>query len=413
MTSPIRPRLIGIDVMPFQADGQQLLRIASRDRLSDACLPIRREAGVLLQYMNGKHDAMEIRAAVRRDYGFEFAGELVEQLIELLDEIFVLETPRYRRRKSEVENAFRAATVREPAHAGGAYDADPTRLRQQIQGLFEHPSGPGAPGPCTADQSLRAIFAPHIDFRRGGPTFAWAFKELAEQSKATVFVLIGTSHYSAERFILTRKDFQTPLGVAANNRAYVDRLAAAYGADPFADELAHKPEHSLEFHVLFLQYLFNERRPYSIVPVLVGSFQDAIEEQSEPNSMADIQRMVDALQQAEAACDEEVCYVVSGDLAHVGMKFGDAWQVDQARGEWCRQRDSGLLESFSTGRAEQLSAFIAGERDKRRICGFPPGYTMLDAARPAAGKVLRYDQFVDPGGFEIVSFASLAFYGRR
>ena len=33
--------------------------------------------------------------------------------------------------------------------------------------------------------------------------------------------------------------------------------------------------------------------------------------------------MVAALRNAEAAAGEPVCYLISGDLAHIGPKFGD------------------------------------------------------------------------------------------
>ena len=54
---------------------------------------------------------------------------------------------------------------------------------------------------------------------------------------------------------------------------------------------------------------------------------------------------------------------------------------------------------------------IADESDRRRICGLPPTYTLLESIRPRAGKLLHYDQYVHPRGYESVSFASMAFYG--
>jgi hypothetical protein len=53
---------------------------------------------------------------------------------------------------------------------------------------------------------------------------------------------------------------------------------------------------------------------------------------------------------------------------------------------------------------------IAGERDRRRICGLPPTFTLLEAVRPGHGKLLHYDQNVHYLGHESVSFASVAFY---
>ncbi len=53
---------------------------------------------------------------------------------------------------------------------------------------------------------------------------------------------------------------------------------------------------------------------------------------------------------------------------------------------------------------------VADEGDRRRICGLGPTYTVLEAARPAHGRLLHYDQYVHPLGYESVSFASMAFY---
>lgn len=53
---------------------------------------------------------------------------------------------------------------------------------------------------------------------------------------------------------------------------------------------------------------------------------------------------------------------------------------------------------------------IADEGDRRRICGLPPTYTLLEAIRPRYGKLLHYDQYVHPQGVQSVSFASMAFY---
>ena len=53
---------------------------------------------------------------------------------------------------------------------------------------------------------------------------------------------------------------------------------------------------------------------------------------------------------------------------------------------------------------------IVAEKDARRICGLPPAYTLLEAVRPNSGKLLHYDQYVHPRGYESVSFASMAFH---
>src|SRR6266536_6644680 len=160
-----------------------------------------------------------------------------------------------------------------------------------------------------------------MDYERGGVTYGWGFKELVERTDARLFVVVATSHYSPNRFTLTRMNFATPLGTVETDQRYVDRLVNHYGTDLFDDPYAHLPEHSIELEVLLLQYLFEGHGPFRIVPLLTGSYHDRIAAGNSPDGAGDIVRMVAALRAAEAEAGEPVCYVISGDLAHIGPKF--------------------------------------------------------------------------------------------
>src|SRR5207248_10799193 len=137
-----------------------------------------------------------------------------------MDEALLLDGPRFR--------ALLQSPVREPACIG-CYEADPEALRQQMRRLFTGKNGPGLPQEKKPDGKLRAALLPHIDYARGGYTFAWGFKEVVERTDAALFVIIGTSHLSAHRFTLTRKAFQTPLGTTPTDGDFIDRLVAQYG----------------------------------------------------------------------------------------------------------------------------------------------------------------------------------------
>jgi AmmeMemoRadiSam system protein B len=251
---------------------------------------------------------------------------------------------------------------------------------------------------------------PHIDYRRGGWSFAWGFKEIFEHTAASLFVIVGTSHYSAARFTLTRKHFKTPLGVVPTDQAAVDCLVAHYGDGLFDDPFAHLPEHSVELEVVFLQYLYEGRRPFRIVPLLVGSFGDCVATGTAPRARADIGRMIAALRALEAAAGAPICYVISGDLAHIGPKFGDTALAAEPWLSQSRTQDKRLLEEAERVSPEGYSDIVTAERDARRICGFPPTYLVLEAATPRRGRLLNYEQHVAPAGKESVSFASMGFY---
>jgi MEMO1 family protein len=355
------------------------------------------------QFIDGKRTLFDIQTALRQRVGELVPLEALTQMIEVLDESLLLDSPRFRE--------HHAGPVRPPSCIG-AYPAEPEAIREQLSKLFTSPQGSGLPGPIATNNELRAVLSPHIDYGRGGLTYTHAYKELFERTTASLFVIIGTSHYSPHRFTLTRKHFLTPLGVTNTDQDYIDRLVRHYGDGLFDDELgAHLPEHSIELEVVFLQYLYEKVRPFRIVPLLVGSFEDCVSQGREPRQQADIRRMIEALTAVELETSEPICYVISGDLAHIGPKFGDSTPVNGEQLEVSDRQDLALLERAAALDTGGYFRIVAGEENSRRICGFPPTYLTLQVARPRSGRVLRHDRYVHPVGKECVSFASAAFYG--
>jgi AmmeMemoRadiSam system protein B len=355
-----------------------------------------------IKLFDGQRTLRDIQAeAMRQVNGQLVTLDRFTTLVAELDEALFLESPRFRQRL--------ASPVREPSCLG-CYAAEPADLRHQLTRFFTHPHGPGLPGEPKPDGQLRAALLPHIDYQRGGVSYAWGFKEVFEASPAALFVIIGTSHYSAQRFTLTRKDFRTPLGLARTDQPYIDRLVAYYGDGLFEDEMAHLPEHSIELEVVFLQYLYENRRPFRIVPLVVGSFHQAVASGVPPRVEADIGRLIAALRRIDEEMAEPICYIISGDLAHLGPKFGDSQPVTEPWLAHSRAQDQLLLRYTEAADACGYFRIIADESDRRRICGLGPTYTVLEALRPGHGRLLHYDQYVHPHGYESVSFASVAFY---
>ena len=119
------------------------------------------------------------------------------------------------------------------------YKADPAELKIQLDGFFTAPNGPGLPNGENSAATPKAIVAPHIDFHRGGPAYAWAYKGLAESDGADLFILLGTSHCGGRTpFILTLKDFETPLGLVETDKEFVDALAGGCGDDLFCRRIS-------------------------------------------------------------------------------------------------------------------------------------------------------------------------------
>jgi AmmeMemoRadiSam system protein B len=337
---------------------------------------------------------------------------VIRQLAKQLEEALALEGPAF----EGAVRSFYDASERPAAMAGASYASEPRRLRHDLDRFFKAREGAGTlalPAPArngSAKPRLRAIVSPHIDFPRGGPVYTWAYKALVEQSDADGFVILGVAHQPCRRrFVLTRKAFATPLGVAATDRAYVDRLAQEAGAHLFDDELTHRSEHSIEFQAVFLKHVLGDR-PFTIVPILVGSFHDLLVRKADPITDPEVARFIRALRTAEAASGRKVAYIGGVDLCHVGPEFGDPDPVDGAVLDRIRDFDHRML-----ARAEAVDPLgwfrtASDVGDRWRVCGLAATYTMLQVLGPSRGELLKYNQAVDDRGTCCVSFASMVFH---
>jgi MEMO1 family protein len=304
--------------------------------------------------------------------------------------------------------------VRPPYHAGTAYAGHRHELRRRLDELLTHakPRPPAAGG-----RPLRGVLVPHIDPARGGPAYAEAYRAIIEHSRADVFVIFGTAHQPMrERVSVSRKDFHTPLGTVRTDRKFIDRLAAELagsvagrGLDLFKDELAHRQEHSIEFQTVFLRYALGGQRALKIVPILMASFYDLLADGRQPALEPELQAFIAAVRAATEP-GENVCYLSSADLAHVGTYFGDRWRLTERLLDAQAQDDGKLLGAISAGDAAALFQHVAGNGDRHRICGLAPTYMMLETLGPTRGEVLRYDQAIEPDRTACVSFAAATFW---
>jgi AmmeMemoRadiSam system protein B len=398
---PERPRLrSGLAAAPDESDPGALYLW---DPLRVAGPPVRvsRLDMVWLRLMTGERTLRDLQLdAMRMTGGLLVPLDAITALVARMDAARFLDSPRL--------HAFLGGPEREPACVG-CYPEDPAAVRRLFDGLFTRPDGPGRPGEPRPDGKLRAALVPHIDYARGNVTYAWGFKEVFERSDASLFVIVGTAHYSRHRFTLTRKHFRTPLGLVETDGAFIDRLVAHYGDGLFDDPFAHLPEHSIELEVVLLQYYYARRRPIRIVPLLVGSFHDCIADGSDPADRDDVGRMIAALRAAEAETPEPVCYLISGDLAHIGPKFDDSDPVSEPFLAHSHDQDRKLIAQAEAADPLGVYRVVEQENDARRICGLPPAYTVLSALRPSRGRLAHYGRYVHPQGHESVSFASVVF----
>ena len=404
-----RPRLRGVEAFPVEHDGERYLALRDPAGYTSSVVMLPMALLEIVSLFDGAHDVDAIQQVVMRQRGEHVDLARVEELAQALDQHGFLEGPRFEARRADVDGAFLAAPVRPASHAGGAYPADAAALAAMIDGFFATPQGPGPINRAAGgDSPVCALIAPHIDFHRGGPAYAWGYRDLAERCSADVFVIFGTCHAGMSHpFALTRKPYDTPLGAAPIDVDFVEAVAARARQDCFAAELAHRNEHAIEFQAVFLRYLFAGRRDVAIVPVLTSFVHEALVRGRRPENDRRVARFLDALGETVAASRRRVAFVAGADLAHVGPRFGDAEPVSRAEATRLAEADRRTLEAVTAGDAQAFFDDAVRDGDARRICGLSPIWTLLRATGGAPGVLRHYGQTSDPQC--VVTFASVVF----
>ena len=407
-----RLKLRPVEAAPAEHRGQRMLRLTDPLRLSEAVLLAPVALVPMLGLLDGRHTFEDIRQECKTRHGIDISEESYRAMVSRLEEAHFLEGEDFASWSASLKNDFLRAPARPAFLAGRSYDADPARLRSQIDGFFTGAEGPGLPANDSPSpvRPLRGVVAPHIDFHRGGATFAWAYKSVAERADADLFVVLGTVHTPTNHvYSLTRKSFETPFGALETDLSFVEQLSEKLTVNAFQDEFAHRGEHSIEFQAVFLQYLFADVRPVRFVPTLVGSFHRFVAEGRSPRGDAQVETFIAALRETIAGYRKnggKVCLIASVDFAHIGPQFGDEDPVDEARLKALAQADGNSLEAVCRGDAEAFYWSVAEDGDARNVCGLAPIYTMLRVLDGCEGEVLRYSQWPDPNG--TVTFSSVA-----
>lgn len=404
MSQPL-PRLrLNLDFLPSPDPGQPGLYIRDPFRYSDAMLLIPPPLVASLACFDGEQTDVDLRASLVRATGELQVGELETHLIDTLSEAGFLENDRFTEMRQERQQEFAAAPKREASHSGTAYPEDTSEVRRQ---LTEYMTGPnGRPSPGTP---LIGIAAPHVSPFGGWESYRAAYRLVSDDYRDRTFVVLGTSHYGEpDRFGLTRKPFVTPLGETSTALDLVDELESKGGPAAKMEDYCHAVEHSIEFQVLFLQYLFGP--DIRILPVLCGSFAKSLYFGGKPEDSDDVKRFLGALGDLGAREAARLFWVLGIDMAHMGVRYGDRVPAKADQGEMLRvaDRDRDRIDRINAGDAPGFWGRVQQNHDDLKWCGSAPLYTFLKAVPEARGDLHLYQQWnIDEQS--VVSFAGLAF----
>ncbi len=401
---PEYPRVRPLVLMPVSDGQQEMILVSDPTGVIPGQPVLSMEALPMLQMFDGTLSIGDITAAIMRENKDLRVAGLVRDFVAQLDQMLLLDSPRFQRALQALRDEYHPLEIRPAALENRSYPADRAELESALDGFFSEArvQRDAAGQPAAAAATLpRAILAPHLDPRRAGDVMARAFLELGpEQAQPLRVVIFGTGHsLMGDLLALTRKHFQTPLGKAMCDTAFVDHVAQQLGEFAYRGELAHREEHSIEFEVLFLQRLLKDR-PFTIVPILCGGFHSLLDDQKTPREAPEFEMLVAAVRDAERTLGGPTLYVAGVDFSHVGPRFGDP-AVDARVKQETEGVDRAALTAALAGNADDWFKTIASGDDRTRICGFAPTYAMLRCADLKDGRLLHYEQCDEQDGSSV------------
>lgn len=399
------PPMRYVDIVPVDHEGQPAFCISDPEGFVAAEIVVSPAVLLIASQLDGVKTAEEVQEAfAEQSGGAHIPIENITEIVAFLDAQGFLVSDTYFALRREATESYRSAPIREAYFAGRSYPDDPRALRRFLDECFLRPDGPGhVPASLLrGEQVLRGLVVPHIDYHRGGHSYAHGYARLAAGKAPKTVLVFGVAHQTPPvPFILTSKSFDTPLGVVETDTAAVDHLAAACDWDPFEYELTHRTEHSIEFHAVMLRYLYGP--DVTMVPILCGHFDC----DDKPDAVPQIAAFLDACREIVAERGDTLTVLASADFSHMGKRFGDDYDIDDAILATIASRDNEDLQEILRFDSNGWYRALMRDGNARRVCGINCIYSTLYALGEGKGELLHYDAAPDPAG-GVVSFASVA-----
>jgi len=408
------PILRNLQYSPLKQGEEQYIVLWDPTGLSSEKLVLPLNYFYLFQFFDGEHSLEQVGGEYLKKYGEFMMPDRLAKLVADLDEKLFLEGDRFAEAHTQAIQDYRSLEARPMGFAGKQYEADPVKLREQIDGFYASKEGPKKGKAECAGQTIKGLVAPNFELKDAGPIYAWGYQELREGQVPDVFVLIGTCHAGLEGGIaFTDKDFETPFGTVPVNRAIVDFIRQEAGETFFAEDILHLREHSLELQLPFLKHALGEGRAISIVPILVAFPPETLTGGEYQQLFHRVDQFLTITKRAIQASGQQVCVIGSANLAHIGIRYGDKTPPTDFSFHRCMQIDLEMLKKVEEVDPEGFAEFILKEGDQRRIMGFPAIFSVMKLLQrdneTLKGQVLRYDRGITDQFNSTVTYASIAF----
>ncbi|MEI6090096.1 MAG: AmmeMemoRadiSam system protein B [bacterium] len=392
-----------LEFVLFEQDELQYILLSDTYMYAAEPFVLHYEAFELLTYFSGEFTEEDLKSEISKISDQKNLADELLKLIYQLDEAGFMLSENFFKRKAEMDAAYEELPARPAICENKSYPADKAELIAFLENILSSDLKPEISKPA------KGIIAPHIDLSLGDTvykSYAMAYGEIDQT--ADVYVIMGTSHFDAnDYFVATKKAYATPLGVTEIDIDLLEDLLKQAPKGLIVDDMAHRIEHSIEFHALFLQYLL-QGKEYKILPFLCGGY---LCEKEDDNSeeMRIINHFVETLKKTIESSGKKVFFIASADLSHIGRRFDDEFDAEMQINQM-EKADRELLKVIKSKDAPDFIRSIKDNSNRWKVCGVAPIYSIMKLLPYSEKEILDYAYNFETDTQSAVSFTAVALY---
>lgn len=403
-SEPIPAIRYDIQRISIEENGQPLIYFYDQLGYATADFALPADAEPILSLMDGTRSVNDIINFSSN----EVTKEQILEYAQFLDGHRLLDSAFFHHFANLFEAEYEQQNIHHSSTAGTSYPNNSKEVTEFFnQAFVKHNQSKPV-------DAAKGLYAPHIDLRVGMETYVKAFSAIKNLTPKKVFVL-ATSHYSGlygdfyenKRFIFSAKDFELANGMVKTNKTAISLIKEQTVHDEIFgtsfNDRAHRVEHSIELPLLLLNHIWSHS--FEIIPVVISEFDELF--YAKDGFLAhQIEAFTYLL--SKQFGDDDTFFLISGDLAHFGKKFGDSEPASNLISD-VRAFDESFMQAASNNDSQQLLRIMSKDYDPFRICGFPPLYTFMNAFTHLKGEILHHQIWDETERDSAVSFGSIVF----
>ncbi len=392
-----------LEFVLFEQDEFQYILLSDTYLYAPEPFILHYEAFELLTYFSGEFTEEDLKSELAKISDQKNLAEELIKLVYQLDEAGFMLSEDFFKRKAEMDAAYAELPARPAICENKSYPADKDELLTFLDKIL------ASDADKEIDKTAKGVIVPHIDLSLGEivyKSYASAYKAI--DKTADVYVIMGTSHFEAnDYFVASQKAYATPLGVSEIDLELLEEIKNISPKGFIVDDMAHRIEHSIEFHTLFLQYLL-QGKDFKILPMLCGGF---LCEKEDDNSeeMRIINHFVEILKKTIESSGKKVFFIASADLSHIGRRFDDEFDAEMQINQM-EKADRELLKVIKSKDAPDFIKSIRDNSNRWKVCGVAPIYAIMKLLPYSEKEILDYAYNFETDTQSAVSFASVGLY---